>query len=146
MYYQGEAEKKERRKIVAVSIIAVILILLLIIAIIVVAVKKSHRVNIVTEENTSLEVSEKTETKKEDVVIENGVKTTENTTETTIVIEEPKVEVKEEAPAKATAQAETKSKEDDIPSTGPEDALPVALLLGTLVAYLSSSALAKREA
>ena len=35
---------------------------------------------------------------------------------------------------------------EQMPSTGPEEFLPLALVAGTLVMYLSSAVLAKREA
>ena len=46
-------------------------------------------------------------------------------------------------PTEANANAGTN---DKMPSTGPEEFLPLALIAGALVAYLSSRAMAKREA
>ena len=50
---------------------------------------------------------------------------------------------KNNKPTEANANAGTN---DKMPSTGPEEFLPLALIAGALVAYLSSRAMAKREA
>ena len=136
MYYQGEAEKKERRKIIAVATAAVVLILILIVAIIVVATKKSAKSNISDAQNSAFELSEsddkKTETEKTEDKKDESQNNVGNLSNNATVANNNDV------PAVVAGA--------DIPSTGPEDVLPVALILGALVAYGSSAILAKREA
>lgn len=149
MYYQGEVDKKERRKIIAVATISVIIILSLIVAIVVVATKKSAKSDISDAQNSAFELIEsedKTEDKTENKTEEN--KTADKTTENKEAKQESVKEIgdlttKQNQVSKTTNAAATSA---DMPNTGPEDVLPIALILGALVTYLSSRALAKREA
>ena len=138
MYYQEEAEKKERRKIIAVATAAMVIILVLIVAIIVVATKKSNKTSVGGDDNAAFTIAEGTETEESESEPESkpeeetepvvGTITTENApAETPVVV--------------AELPAETNT---SMPSTGPEDVLPVALMAGLLVAYLSSRKLTNK--
>jgi len=145
MYYQGEVDKKERRKIIAVATISVIIILSLIVAIVVVATKKSAKSGISDAQNSAFELIE-SEDKAEEKTEED--KTADKVTENKEAKQESVKEIgdlttKQNQVSKTTNTAATSA---DMPNTGPEDVLPIALILGALVTYLSSRALAKREA
>ena len=126
MNYQNEADQKARRKIMTIAISAVALILILIVAIVVVSTKKPAK-PVTTGETTAFEEEPKEEVKTEEVV-EKESKIGQITTEST---------------AKASVVAETASA---VPTTGPEDFLPVALLLGSFTTFLTSAYLAKQSA
>ena len=142
MYYQEELNKKERHKIIAVATVALTLILALIVAIIVVATKKSDRTSVVNEENVAFEMTdenkEETKKNKEEENKNIGLFSTDKKEEKEEEQKEEKKETVSETPAVIAS--------DDMPSTGPEDILPVALLIGMIVAYTSSAVLVKRDA
>lgn len=112
MYYQGEIEKKDRRKVILIATAIVVVVLILIAAIIVVATKKSGN-NVGGNENATFSIdNNKEEEKKEEEKPATSVGSVSTTT------------AKVETPVNNTS--------DSIPSTGPEDILPVALALGCL--------------
>ena len=162
MYYQEEAEKKERRKIIAVATISVVVILILIVAIIVVATKKSSRGVATVAENTSAQIAEnveeatggdkqKYEAKNESEAgsseVAGGEATGAGSTSGSLSTESS--ESSDNGRNSGTQSVATQSggavAKDDIPSTGPEEALPLALMAGVLVAYLTSRKLALSE-
>ncbi len=162
MYYQED--KKERRKIIAVATIAIAIILILIVAIIVVATKKSARSNVgvaepaetsqVAEQTADKETDNKSETStdnKSDASVDNksSSESAESTggagignlsTDSTVSANSSTT-----SGASATASGAKTETSSNLPSTGPEDLLPIALIAGTLVAYLYSRKLAKNE-
>jgi len=136
MYYQSEADKKNRRRLLIVGIATFALILILIISIIAVASKKSKSstdkigsktsaetiAEPGTEEGTSEEKkteSLSTETKKEEPVAVIETNPTVSTTTTSV---------------------------SNMPSTGPEEVLPLAFVLGMGAMYASSAIIAKKNA
>ena len=123
MYYQGEIEKKDRRKVITIATAIVVVVLILIVAIIVVATRKSTANNSVGgDKNTSFTIDE-TEDKKAD---EKAEETAEVVAITTVETEKP-----------ATVEAKA-----DIPTTGPDDFVSTAVALGSLTtaatAYIMS--------
>lgn len=150
MYNQIEAEKKERRKIIAVATVAVAIILILIAAIVVVATKKTARDTAkttetetaqVNENNSSTENKDKDETKSEAESESGDVAKNEAVDEET---EGDNPMMSEEATTETTNTVATT--DSSMPSTGPEDFLPIALMAGMLVTCLGSRKLAKKEA
>ena len=141
MYYQEEADKKERRKIIAVATAAVALILILLVAIIVVATKKT-RPSVSTGENTTFEISETTESE------DTTVATEEVETESSILggfsteTEETEETESEDETTETTVAVETTS---DIADTGPEEILPLALVLGSLTTCAVSAKMVKEN-
>ena len=123
MYYQGEVEKNDRRKIITVATAIVVVVLILIIAIIVVATKKSSGDNIAVTENGSFNIEEKKE-------------------EPT---EQPKEEPKEETPAVVIPAKPTTDTSNEVPVTGPEDALPMALAFGSLATVGTAYLMSRKE-
>lgn len=164
MYQQQEVEKKERRKIIAAATVAVALILILIVAIIVVATKKSSRTSIGKEENSSFELkdesSENTEDEAKDQADQKSEEETNENSEagqTSAIgtISTEKTKAKEDNKSTESTKTEQKTEnttvvvsdsKGDMPNTGPEDFLPIALMAGMLATYLTSAVLAKREA
>lgn len=90
-----------------------------------------------TEEKTETKTEEKTEVKTEDKAKDEAADKTEEKTENVVEI----TNLDEDA---ATNES-TAPKTDNIPKTGPEDILPLALVLGLLTAYIGSTKLAKAE-
>ena len=115
MYYQGEVEKNDRRKIITVATAIVVVVLILIVSIIVVATKKSGD-NVSTTDTASSSIVE--EPKEEPVP--DTTKPVETVTVST-------------APATSTKA---------VVDTGPEDTIPMILSFGSLTtagtAYLMS--------
>lgn len=115
MYYQGEVEKNDRRKIITVATAIVVVVLILVVAIIVVAAKKSSNDTVATTENTSS------------------------------IVEEPKEQPKVETPVQTvtvSTEPATPVTAAPVPDTGPEDTIPMILSFGSLTtagtAYLMS--------
>lgn len=113
MYYQGEVEKNDRRKIITVATAIVVVVLILIVSIIVVAARKSGD-NVSTTETSSSVVEEpKEEPKPETKPVETVTVSTAPATNTKAVVD-----------------------------TGPEDTIPMILSFGSLTtagtAYLMS--------
>ena len=129
MYYQTDIEKKERRRIILITIAAAALILILLIAIIVVAANKSSKKDdVATQTNSAFEYKEedKTEEKKE---------------------EKTETEKKEDKTVISTDTAPVANVvSDDMPNTGPEEILPLAIMLGLGAAYVSSYVISKKNA
>ena len=163
MYSSAEVEKKERRKIIIAATISVAIILLLIVAIIVVATKKSSRTNISKAENSTFELSDSLalgsnvqSTTESKTVNENDSdlntasveqESSAKETETEIAASSEESSAKEEIfTNEVSTQEEIFETADELPATGSEEIFPIALMLGALVMYLSSRALAKREA
>ena len=128
--YNLEIEKKQRRKVVAIASATVALILLLIVAIVVVATSKSSRQNIGGDNNGSFSIveSEKAEEKAE-------AKTEEKKEEKPATVAESSKPQAAATPATATSK---------MPSTGPEDLMPLAVLLGGLTTA-GTAVLVKRK-
>ena len=141
MYNQVQAEKKERRKIIAVATIAVAIILILIAAIVVVATRKTAR-NGASNGNTAVQV-DSNEKKDENKSEESNPKESESDNPMMGELSTT-TETKEET--KPTNSVAAESSDSPIPTTGPEDYLPIALMAGMLVTYLTSRKLAKEEA
>ena len=131
MYYQTDVEKKERRRIIMISIAAAALILILLIAIIVVAAHKSSKNNDISKQTYSAFE------KKEDTNIE---KKKEEKTEV-----EVKTEEKTEDKPVISTETTTSTANSDMPNTGPEEVLPLALVLGLGTTYAASAVMAKRN-
>ena len=132
MYYQGEIEKKDRRKVIMIATAIVAVVLVLIVAIIVVATRKSSTAgNVGGNENASFAIDE---TAKKDEAKEE---TEEESKESTEVV------------AVTPAEPTTSVAPSNIPTTGPEDILPTALALGALTTAGTAYALSftsKRKA
>lgn len=104
MYYQGEVEKNDRRKIITVATAIVVVVLILIVAIIVVATRKSSG----------------------DVAVTEGASTTIEAPK-----EEPKEEPK--APVETvTVSTQPTTTTKAVVDTGPEDGLMMAAAFGSL--------------
>ena len=125
MNYQSEEDRKARRKIITIAISTVVLILILIVAIVVVSVKQSSPKS--SEQVTTFEVveSDEPEANKSEEKKANTQFSQITTKTTTPVVTE-------------TASS--------VPTTGPEDFLPIALILGALTAFITSTHLAKKSA
>lgn len=129
--YNTEIDKKERNKIIAIAAAAATLILVLVVAIIVVATKKPAE-NIGGNENSSFAIEEENEgeaVEEPTEETESGASELGSLTTETIVAEEPTTD---KAPA-------------EIASTGPEDILPVALVLGILTTAATAVVMKKAE-
>ena len=139
MYYQGEVEKNDRRKIITIATAILAVVLILMVAIIVVATRKSGGEAAGGNDNASFEIADET------------AKTEEKPKEE----EQPKAEEKkEEKPASvsetivvstkpASTAAETPT--GNVPTTGPEDGLMMAVALGSLTTAGTAYALSFRK-
>lgn len=141
MNYQTEADKKERRKIIVISTIAIILILVLIVVILGITIKKQpntlhdqtgeafelNEENNNTKENTDNKTEKNSNPTKDNEKPNNSSSLSQITTKT--IVDTPIIST----PTTSTA----------IPVTGPEDIFPIALISGSLVAFLTSLYLAK---
>ncbi|MBQ9018009.1 hypothetical protein IJ118_03025 [Candidatus Saccharibacteria bacterium] len=129
MYNQGEIETKERRKVVLFAAATAAVILALIVAIVVVATNKANRnaeVSTTDKASFSIEESgEKSEGDKNESTV--GTVSTKASTATTA------------KPATTTTATAT-----DLPSTGPEDLLPLAVSLGGLTTAASAFIVKRR--
>ncbi|MDO4507909.1 MAG: hypothetical protein Q4B65_00750 [Candidatus Saccharibacteria bacterium] len=114
MYNYNEVEKKERRKIISITVAIVALILVLLVAIIVVATRREVSDNIVSGDGNT------------EFVITEGEESSEAETEASAV-ETVSSEIVESTPV--VLETETV-----IAQTGPEDVLPIAVVLGVLTA------------
>ncbi len=148
MYYQEETDKKERRKIIAIATAAVVIILVLIIAIIVVATKKTTKTVSVTENsNTEVVIDEnKDENTGETEKAENAENKEAENKDTNAAATIGNLSTDTNKQSEAKASSTTTERSNNMPTTGPEEYLPIALMAGMLVAYLSSRVLAKRSA
>ena len=91
------------------------------------------------QEKTNLETSsaeEPTTTSVTDQISQEIVEVTELTSE-------PKAA--EQTPETVAAASVNAAEDSSIPKTGPEDILPLALLTGTVISYLGSKSLAKKD-
>lgn len=129
--YNVDTEKKERRKVVIFAGVTVALILALIVAIVVVATNKSSRKNIGGTDNASFTISENSEVKDEPVKTETKAEPKPTTTVST------------KTETRAASASETVS---NMPNTGPEDFLPVAVALGSLTTAGSAYIMSKKRA
>lgn len=152
MYNQVEADKKERRRIIAVATVIVVLILVLLIAIIVVATKKSQKASVNSGQNTSFTISDTDESVSSEPIDDNSdtqekdeAATTEDGSMTIGLITTKTDESAESSERSNIVRGEVEAS-SAMPSTGPEDFLPIALMAGMLITYLSSAVLTKREA
>lgn len=117
MYYQGEVEKNDRRKIITVATAIVVVVLILIVAIVVVATRKSG----------------------DNVTVTDGASTTIETPK-----EEPKEEPK--APVETvTVSTQPTTTAKAVVDTGPEDFLPMALAFGSLTTAGTAYLMSKKE-
>lgn len=154
MYYQEEADKKEKRKIIAVVTTVTVVILILIVAIILVATNKTSRsqrnVEYVSSESKedeqiaeqtsdeAIEEDDADEAQEESSVI--GELTTEKSTGNG---EENTSE--ESVPATSVNAVVVAESSDNMPATGAEDLLPLALMLGAAAVYIGSRKFAKEN-
>lgn len=132
MYYQNEvdpAEKKQRSRVIAVATSLAVVIVLLVVAIIVTATNKTSSEEEVISADTELETNDSPIAKQEDNSSDKN-KASDTATKTT------------EKSSKTAAKVETVSK---LPTTGPVDMLPIALVLGMLTTGATYFAMAKRE-
>lgn len=89
-----------------------------------------------------------TETTTSDEIVSDEI-IAEETSSSTTVSEDDVLEVtnlKEDTTEEATVETAVTTASENIPKTGPEDVLPVALVLGALVAFAGSAKLAKIKA
>ncbi len=96
------------------------------------------------QENTNLETSsteESTTASVTDQISQEIVEVTESTTEPKAVEQTPETV----AAASVSTTSTTTTNDSSIPKTGPEDVLPLALLVGTAIAYFGSKTLAKKD-
>ncbi len=96
------------------------------------------------QENTNLEASsteESTTASVTDQISQEIVEVTESTTEPKAVEQTPETV----AAASVSTTSTTTTNDSSIPKTGPEDVLPLALLVGTAIAYFGSKTLAKKD-
>lgn len=96
------------------------------------------------QENTNLETSsteESTTASVTDQISQEIVEVTESTTEPKAVEQTPETV----AAASVSTASTTTTNDSSIPKTGPEDVLPLALLVGTAIAYFGSKTLAKKD-
>ena len=135
----SETEKKERRKIITIIVVTVVLILALLVAIVVTATGK-HKTNIgegnnsafmIDGENKAGETSADNEGDDasgagSDIANLGEISTGSDTSDTD-----------DDAPEVSSVS--------DLPSTGAEDLLPLALVLGAITTLATSLAMAKRE-
>ncbi len=133
--YNLEIEKKQRRKLIAITLCMVAVIVVLIVAIALVVAGKSSNKPAISDAEAG-----------EFSLVDDSAKTEEKKTET-----EAKTETKAEASTIGKISTQTKPEAapteiaTSVPSTGPEDLLPVALLLGALTTGVSALALNKRK-
>ncbi len=136
MYYQSEADKKNRRRLLIVGIATFALILILIISIIAVASKKSK--------SSTDKIGSKTST---ETIVEPG---TEEGTSEEKKTESLSTETKKEEPVAVVETnptvSTTTTSVSNMPSTGPEEVLPLAFVLGMGAMYASSAIIAKKNA
>ena len=135
MYYQSEADKKNRRRLLIVGIATFVLILILVISIVAVASKKSK--------SSADKIGSKTST---ETIVEPGTEEgsdgNKSETLTTETKKEEPVAVVETNPTISTTVTTT----SDMPTTGPEEILPLAIVLGMGAMYASSAVIAKKNA
>ncbi len=162
MYYQNEAEKKQRQKLIAVATIAVSIIVLLIVAIIVVAIKKSsHSDEIVSG---SIAEPQEVESHEEGGKVLDSLSASESKTDSDSDKNNQKPtssglglissEIASNGTSSSSSSHDTDSEDenpvelpadDNLPTTGPQDVLPIAIMAGLLTTCVSSAVLAKRE-
>ena len=131
--YNLEIEKKQRRKLIAITLCMVAVIVVLIVAIALVVAGKSSNKPAISDAEAG-----------EFSLVDDSTKTEEKKTEA-------KTETKTEASTIGKISTQTKPEAapteiaNSVPSTGPEDLLPVALLLGALTTGVTALALNKRK-
>ncbi len=150
MYYQNEVDstdKKQRTRIIAIATFVAVVILLLIVAIIVTASNKAAK-NTISNIDTATPVVEEVSVEKEGGKSEGDSPIGTISTETA---EEGKAQTEstpENTPSASVSIGATviaAESTDKMPTTGPLDTLPIALLLGATTMCVSSFAMAKRE-
>lgn len=137
--YQTEVTKKERRKVIIAAALVVSVILGLIVAIVVVATNKARG-------NWKTANTEETPSDVAAVVDDAPAESMENSTEEEAATEELPVETQEEETPVIEVALPAQTIEEDIPTTGPAEAWPLALLGGAAATYLASVVMSKREA
>ena len=149
MNSQNKVEGKLQLKVAIITAIVATAILGLIVAIIVVATTKPNPTENLITEDTHLVDNGAEEADKATIVTEVATVAEEVTPaeDTPIVEEEPVVEetpaVEEEPVVEETTPVVSTPK--NVPKTGPEDLLPLILISGALVAYISSAIKARRQ-
>ena len=135
MDYQSETDKKNRRRLLIVGAATVALILILIISIVAVASKKSKsnadKIGSQTSSETISEPGSEGEGEGDDKKTETLTTETKKNEPVAVVSTNPTVDA---APA------------SDMPTTGPEEILPLAMVLGMGAMYASSAVIAKKNA
>ncbi|MBQ3409990.1 hypothetical protein IJG66_01360 [Candidatus Saccharibacteria bacterium] len=127
-YYQDDSERARKIKIIAIATAAAVVVLAIGAWIIIAAISSVNH----TEETAAVEETTQ-ETKSEET--KNTDKTAGKTT----------AKVPEQTTTTPVV-TEVDTKEENLPTTGPEDVLPLALLAGVMVALVTSGAMAKARA
>lgn len=131
----AEKEKKKQKvRFIAVTAVVAAVVLGLSVWGVVALVSNRNRVNVATTETPAPVVTTTSSKNEDEKKIEEG-DITHKTDGVKEVVEPAKPE---------TVAVETKA--EDIPQTGPEEVLPFAMMLGTVVAFAGSTKVAKREA
>ena len=149
MYNTLETEKKQKHKLLAIAGVMLAVIIVLIAGIIVIANGKTTKKTIGSDEQGSEfaiteSESKKTDTSKKTSTTEES--TSKKTSETTST---------DESKTKSSSSTTTSKSGDDssasaktaetMPKTGPEDLVPIALVLGMLTTVVTAVAMHKRE-
>ena len=138
---QVALDKKDRRKIIITTVIFVVLILAIVVGM-VVSVVNGNKPQ--ASESTNTQVSQE---------INESEQLADQPTEVKPVAESVSSEeapsataqsATETEPTKPTANTATKTSAD-IPDTGPEDIIPLAIISGALTTYVASSYLVKKK-
>lgn len=151
MDYQKKAEQKEQRRVIAAATALTMVVLILLTAAIVLATKKSRPEAISNSEYEDIsQVAENSQ--------DNGLVQPSEENETETINEagqvEPTDRVTDIAVGSPSSDATSANgaidnvttrgvSDDKIPTTGPMDILPVALMIGTTVAFFGSRKLMK---
>ena len=127
-YYQDDGERARKIKIIAVATAAAVAVLAIGAWIIVAAISSTNTAQ--DEGNVAVEETTISEEKPEE-----NKNTDKDSGKTTAKVPENKTT--------APVVTEVDTKKTDLPTTGPADMLPFALLAGVMVAFMTSRSLAK---
>ncbi|MBQ3348392.1 LPXTG cell wall anchor domain-containing protein [Candidatus Saccharibacteria bacterium] len=127
MYNPNEIEAKDRKKVVIFAGATAAVILALIVAIVVVATGKASRENIGGTENGEFSIAESSEETKES----DDSKESKNSNSSSSSASKVGT-VSTKTTATATAKSATTAASEDLPNTGPENLVPLALAMGAL--------------
>jgi uncharacterized membrane protein len=113
----------------------------LIVSIVVVAANKTTK-NVGGDNNTQIALDESKDTSKNESSSSNSKSEVVATTD----LNKSSQSNSNLSNKTTTTTTKTTTAKSDLPDTGPEEILPIALMAGALVAYVGSSVLAKRDA